>query len=53
MMPVENYPVKKGDAVLNCPFGAHALYNTSDSDDLRILIVEVTNVVCGQQATIG
>ena len=35
--------VGKGDAIINKPFGSHALYNTSDSDDLKILVFEVKN----------
>ncbi|MCL2244327.1 MAG: cupin domain-containing protein [Treponema sp.] len=34
-------PVKKGDVLLNKPFGIHSLYNTSDSDELKILVMEV------------
>ena len=36
-------PVKKGDVILNRPFGTHALYNTSDSEELKMLVVEVAN----------
>ena len=36
-------PVKKGDTILNKPFGTHALHNTSDSDELKILVMEVAN----------
>ena len=33
--------VSRGDTVLNKPYGAHALYNTSDEDELKILVFEV------------
>jgi len=36
----EKTSVKKGDVLLNKPFGAHSLYNTSDSDELKILVME-------------
>jgi len=32
-------PVKQGDVLLNPPFGAHALYNTSDRE-LKLLVFE-------------
>ena len=32
--------VHPGDTVLNKPFGSHALYNISDSEDLKILVFE-------------
>jgi len=35
--------VSQGDTILNRPFGSHALYNTSDNNDLKILVFEVTN----------
>lgn len=38
----EKTAVKKGDAILNKPFGTHALYNTSDCEELKILVMEVT-----------
>ena len=34
-------PVRKGDVILNRPFGTHALYNTSDSDEIKLLVFEV------------
>lgn len=37
--------VSKGDTILNKPFGAHALYNTSDTEELKILVFEVNNPV--------
>ena len=37
----EQTPVKKGDVLLNKPFGTHSLLNTSDSDELKILVMEV------------
>jgi len=33
-------PVIKGDVLLNKSFGAHSLYNTSESEELKILVVE-------------
>ena len=36
-------PVGSGDVILNKPFGTHALYNTSGSEDLKILVFEVSN----------
>ena len=33
-------PVTKGDTILNKPFGEHALYNTSETDDLQVLVFE-------------
>ena len=39
----EKTPVKKGDVLLNKPFGTHSLYNTSDRDDLKILVMEAKN----------
>ena len=33
--------VTQGDTILNKPYGAHALYNTSDNADLKILVFEV------------
>jgi mannose-6-phosphate isomerase-like protein (cupin superfamily) len=33
--------VAQGDTILNKPFGSHALYNTSDNDELSILVFEV------------
>ena len=35
--------VSKGDTILNKPFGSHALYNTSDEDELKILVFEAKN----------
>jgi len=35
--------VGKGDTILNKPFGSHALYNTSDTEALQILVFEVKN----------
>ena len=35
--------VKKGDVILNRPFGTHALRNTSESDELIILVIEAKN----------
>ena len=34
--------IKKGDVILNKPFGSHALYNTSDNQELKILVMEIT-----------
>jgi len=39
----QKIPVGKGDAVLNKPYATHALYNTSDSADIKILVFEVAN----------
>lgn len=39
----QKVPVSAGDTALNKPFGTHALYNTSDSTDMKVLIFEVTN----------
>jgi len=36
----EKTAVKKGDVILNKPFGTHALYNTSDNE-IKILVMEV------------
>jgi len=35
--------VSQGDTILNKPYGSHALYNTSDTDELKILVFEVKN----------
>jgi len=32
-------PVRKGHAILNPPFGTHALYNISDTEELKILVI--------------
>jgi len=32
--------VKEGDVILNPPFGSHALRNTSESEELKILVME-------------
>ena len=32
--------VNEGDVILNPPFGSHALRNTSDSEELKILVME-------------
>ena len=37
--------VKAGDIIKNRPFGSHSLKNTSDSNELRILVFEVKNNV--------
>ena len=37
----EKRAVKKGDVILNRPFGTHALYNPSDREELKILVFEV------------
>jgi len=37
--------VSPGDTILNKPFCSHALYNTSDIDELKILVFEVKNEV--------
>jgi len=34
-------PVSAGDVIMNEPFGTHGLKNTSDSEDLKILVFEV------------
>jgi len=34
----EKTPVSRGDTILNRPFGTHALYNTSDVEELKILV---------------
>ena len=34
-------PVSAGDVIINKPFGTHGLCNTSDTEDLRILVFEV------------
>jgi len=36
----EKRQVKKGDVLLNKPFGAHSLFNLSDSEELKILVLE-------------
>ena len=41
----EKVSVKKGDVILNRPFGTHSLLNTSDTDDLKILVFEVSNTI--------
>lgn len=43
----EKTPVGKGDTLLNKPYGEHALYNTSDKTDLKILVFEVSNTTSG------
>jgi len=40
-------PVAKGDAILNKPFGEHALYNTSPTDALKILVLEAQAAKAG------
>ena len=40
----ENVPVKKGDVILNRPFGTHALRNHSDSEELKLLVVEAAGL---------
>ena len=37
----EKTPVSEGDTILNRPLGSHALYNTSDDNELKILVFEV------------
>jgi len=32
--------VKCGDVILNKPFGSHALYNTLENQELKILVIE-------------
>jgi len=39
----ERTAVKKGDVLLNSPFGSHALYNTSENEELKILVMETGN----------
>jgi len=34
-------PVSAGDVIMNEPFGTHGLKNTSDSEDLKIMVFEV------------
>ena len=40
----EEVAVGKGDVILNKPYGTHALKNTSDSEELKILVFEVANI---------
>ena len=35
--------VRHGDVILNKPFGTHALYNTSESEELKILVIKILN----------
>jgi len=37
----ENHQVIAGDVIKNPPYGTHGLRNTSDTDDLQILVFEV------------
>jgi uncharacterized cupin superfamily protein len=37
----ETSPVKKGDVILNRPFGTHSLTNTSDTEEIQVLVMEV------------
>lgn len=43
VMEVDNKKtqVRQGDTIVNKPFGTHALYNTSDENELKILVFEV------------
>ena len=34
-------PVVKGDAILNKPFSVHGIKNTSDSEELKLLVFEI------------
>ena len=37
----EKHQVSPGDVIVNKPFGSHGLRNTSDSEELKILVFEV------------
>ena len=37
------HPVSAGDVIVNPPFGSHGLKNTSDTEELKILVFEVKN----------